>query len=162
MSEDIKPELSQYDIEMKAKYGTHDLVQLAIQMGAVQTEKEKAEEIAKAIGKEFDWLRLNAIPAKMDEEGVANIKVTGLGQVKLTGDMYVSVLAENRPKVHEFFRDHNRGDIIAESINASTLKATVKEMFKKGEEIPEDLIKITPFTRASITREKSKTDKLFG
>jgi hypothetical protein len=161
MSEDIKPELSQYELEMRAKYGKLDLVQLAIQMGAIQAEKERIDEMAKAVGREFDWLRLNAIPGKMDEEGIANIKVSGLGQVKLTGDMYVSVLAENRPKVYEFFRDHNRGDIISESINAATLKATVKDMFKKGEEIPEDLIKVTPFTRASITREKSKTDKLF-
>ena len=161
MSEEIKPELSQFEIDMKAKYSKLDLVQLAIQMGAVQVEKEKADDLSKAVGREFDWLRLNAIPAKMDEEGVANIKVTGLGQVKLTGDMYVSVLAENRPAVYEFFRDHNRGNIITESINASTLKATVKDMFKKGEEIPEYIIKVTPFTRASITREKSKTDKLF-
>lgn len=121
-------------------------------MDQIQKDKDAADEVAKQIGKEFDFLRLKMIPTRFEEEGIENLKVEGVGRVSLTGDMYVSILADNRDKAYEYFRDIGKGSLITESINSSTLKATVKAMIKSGEEIPEELIKVTPFTRASITK----------
>ena len=43
-------------------------------------------------------------------------------------------------------------DEVAETVNASTLKATVKNMYKTGEQVPEELLNVSPFERASITK----------
>lgn len=134
------------------KYKGMTTLDLVRAMARVQADKEDADEEAKQIGKEFDYLRLKMIPARFEEEGIENLKVEGVGRVSLTGDMYVSILADNREKAYEFFRDIGKGSLITESINSSTLKAAVKSMIKSGEEVPEELIKVTPFTRASITK----------
>lgn len=115
-------------------------------------EKEALEEQLKEINKEYDFLRLNLIPNRFEEEGIEGLKVEGIGRVSLTGDMYVSLVKEHRDEAYQFFRDLNMGDLIQETINSSTLKAAIKGMIKKGEEIPEEFVKVTPFTRASITR----------
>jgi hypothetical protein len=61
-------------------------------------------------------------------------------------------LPEKKAEFFDWLRDNGRGDLLQENINPSTLKATVKGLVKNGEEIPEDLLNVSPFTRASITK----------
>lgn len=135
-----------------AKYKGMATLDIVRAMDQIQKDKEAADEAAKEIGKEFDYLRLKLVPARFEEEGIENLKVEGIGRVSLTGDMHVSILAANRDAAYDYFRDIGKGSLITESINSSTLKAAVKAMIKGGEEVPEALIKVTPFTRASITK----------
>lgn len=121
-------------------------------MNELSGVKGEIEEQLKGVNAEYDYLRLNLIPSRFEEEGIENITIEGIGRVSLTGDMYVSVLAENRERTYEWLCDIGKESLITKTVNASTLKAAVKAMIRAGEEIPEDLIKVTPFTRASITR----------
>ena len=135
-----------------SKYDSQTLVELVHSMSTLQNRKEAVEEQLKIINKEYDFLRITKIPAKMEEDGVDRINVTGVGRVSLSADMHVSIKAEKKEQFHEWLRDNGRGDLLQENINPSTLKAAVKGMYKKGEDIPEDLLNVSPFTRASITR----------
>lgn len=121
-------------------------------MNKIKLEKEELEEKLKMVNAEYDYLRLNLIPTRFEDEGIENLKVDGIGRVSLTGDMYVSIAADSRDAAYQYFRDIGKGDLITESINSSTLKAAVKAMVKAGEEIPSEFVKVTPFTRASITK----------
>jgi hypothetical protein len=122
---------------------------------AMDNMREVIDDLDKRLtelNKEYDFLRHNLVPKLMEQEGIDSIRVEGVGRVSLTGDMYVRVLAEHRELVNRYFRDLGKASLITESINPSTLKATVKAMIRSGETFPEDLIKVTPFTRASITK----------
>jgi len=141
----IENAFSKYD-------GITSVTTLVAAMYAIQQRKEKLEEDLKELNKEFDFLRITKIPGCMEEEGVQRITVAGIGRVSLTSDMHVSVKAEQRERFFEWLRDNGRGDLIQDTVNASTLKAAVKKMFANGEEIPEDLLNVSPFTRASITK----------
>lgn len=135
-----------------SKYDSQTLVELVHAMSTLQNRKEAVEDQLKIINKEFDFLRITKIPSKMEEDGVDRINVTGVGRVSLTADMHVSVKAEQKERFFEWLRDNGRGDLLQENVNPSTLKAAVKGMYRNGEEIPEDLLNVSPFTRASITR----------
>lgn len=135
-----------------AQYDGLTLVDLVHAMSTLQNRKEAMEDQLKLINKEFDFLRITKIPAVMEEDGVERINVTGIGRVSLTADMHVSVKADQKAAFFEWLRDNGRGDLLQENVNPSTLKATVKGMFKKGEEIPDTLLNVSPFTRASITK----------
>lgn len=128
------------------------LVQLIEQMHSVQKQKEALEADLKDLNKVFDFLRITKIPAQMEEDGVDRISVAGVGRVSLTADMHVSVKAEMKEKFYEWLRDNGRGSLLQETVNPSTLKAAVKGMYKNGEEIPDDMLNVSPFTRASITK----------
>lgn len=134
------------------QYDSMSLVELVHAMSTLQNRKESTEEQLKLIQKEFDFLRITKIPAKMEDEGIDRINVTGIGRVSLTADMHVSIKSEMKPQFHEWLRDTGRGDLLQETVNPSTLKAAVKSMYRSGEEIPEGLLNVSPFTRASITR----------
>ena len=135
-----------------SEYDALTLNELIAAMDAVQKQKEVLEDQLKAVNKRFDFLRISKIPTKMDDEGVSNINITGVGRVSLTADMHVSIKSEMKENFYVWLRDNGRGDLLQETINSSTLKATVKGMFKGGQEIPEDLLNVSPFMRASITR----------
>jgi hypothetical protein len=142
-------------IELTNEFSEYDaltLNELITAMDAVQKQKEVLEDQLKAVNKRFDFLRISKIPTKMDDEGVSNINITGVGRVSLTADMHVSIKTEMKESFYVWLRDNGRGDLLQETINPSTLKATVKGMFKGGQEIPEDLLNVSPFMRASITR----------
>lgn len=144
MSTDLMNEYSEYD--------ALTLVELVVAMDAVQKQKEVLEDQLKEVNKRFDFLRITKIPTKMEDEDVKNINVASIGRLNLTADMHVSIKAECKTQFYEWLRDNGRSDLLQETINPSTLKATVKNMFKSGEEVPETLLNVSPFTRASITR----------
>jgi hypothetical protein len=121
-------------------------------MAELRARKDALEEQSKAIGAEYDYLRLEYVPERMEQEGIQNMKVDGVGKVSLRGDLYVSVLADNRDAFHEWLRETGRGDLIRDTVNASTLKAAAKDWIRSGEELPESLIKVTPYTQAVITK----------
>jgi len=135
-----------------SKYDSMTLVQIIESMSTIQKAKERLEDELKLINKEFDFLRITKVPAKMEEDGVDRITVAGVGRVSLTADMHVSVKADMKDKFYEWLRDNGRGDLLQETVNASTLKAAVKGMYKNGEEIPDTMLNVSPFTRASITK----------
>jgi len=134
------------------KYDSMSLVDLVHAMSTTQNRKEALEDQLKIINREFDFLRITKVPSKMEEDGVDRINVTGIGRVSLTADMHVSVKAEQRSEFFVWLKDNGRGDLLQENINPSTLKAAVKKMFRDGEEVPDQLLNVSPFTRASITR----------
>jgi hypothetical protein len=135
-----------------AEYDNLSVVDLVKRMYSIQRTKEDLEAALKLMNEDFDFLRYTKIPAAMEEAGFTNVAVAGVGKLTLTSDMHVSVRADKREVFHAWLRDNGREDLISESVHPSTLKATIKNMFKNGEEIPEDLLNINPFTRASITR----------
>ena len=138
-----------------SEFAHHDgktLVELIEAMNTLQNRKEAAEAQLKLLNKEFDFLRITKVPAKMEEDGVDRLSVTGIGRVSLTSDMHVSIKADQKAQFFEWLRDTGRGDLLQENVNPSTLKAAVKGMFKAGEEVPDGFLNVSPFTRASITR----------
>lgn len=144
MSTEMQNEFSQYD--------SISLVDLVTAMAGLQRHKEALEDSLKLVNKELDFLRITKIPGQMEDEGIDKITVSGVGRVSLTADMHVSVKADKKPEFFEWLRDNGRGDLLQENINPSTLKATIKGLVKNGEEIPEDLLNVSPFTRAAITK----------
>lgn len=140
---------------LNAEFRIYDglkLTELIVRMHEIQGKKDRLEAQVKDLNKHFDFLRITKIPAQMEEDGIDRINVTGVGRVSLTADMHVSIKAEKKSDFYQWLRDNGRSDLIAETVNPSTLKATVKNMVKTGEAYPDELLNVSPFTRASITK----------
>ena len=133
-------------------FGGLTLVEAIRAMYEAMNEKEKQDEIAKEAGKKFDYLRLNLVPKLADDNGVTSMSVDDVGRMTIAGDLYVSIPANQKENAYQWLSDTGHGDLITTTINASTLKAAVKAMIVGGEELPEEMFKVTPFSRASITR----------
>ena len=125
--------------------------------GAMETQillgsLEDALSIAKKAAVEaYDTYRLSILPEMVADEGMSSANVPGLGSVYLVSDAYVSVPVGDAPEFHRWLRDNGSSGIIKETVHPGTLKAFIKGMMKEGKEVPE-MVKVTPFTRAQITK----------
>lgn len=138
--------------QFEEQYSHLDTLSLIREMKSVQVEKDSVDELLSALNKRYDYLRLKAIPDRFDNEGITNMKVEGVGRVQLTADLYASIKSGKKEEAYQYLSDTGHGDVIQPSINPSTMKATIKAMIQKGEEVPEELFTVTPFSRASITK----------
>lgn len=128
-----------------------DLAQVAELMhraGEVLDELSEKKSVAQRV---WDNLRLTVIPETMDALQLKSANVDGVGRVTLTADAYVACPAAMQDALKGWLTDNGFGDLIKETVNSSTLKAWAVRRYKNGEELP-DFVKVTPFTRAAITK----------
>ena len=129
--------------------------QLAAAQRELSDNIDTLKQLSTHLQKQYDTIRLVVLPEKMDEEDITNITVTGVGRVTIQSDIYFSIPTEHKDETYDWLRDHGHGDLIQETVNSSSGKAWAKEMIKKGQELPPDLFKVTPFSRAQITKVKA-------
>jgi len=137
----------------KAKHeGCTDVLELAHRMAECTQVYDYMSAMKTMAGTELDMLRLQLIPAAMETAGIENVRIEDLGRLGLAGDMYVSVKAGCNDKFLAWLNKHKLGDLAKPTVNSSTLKAFVKARKLAGKPLPDDLLNITPYTRASITK----------
>jgi hypothetical protein len=130
------------------------LQQVAARMQELKNKLDEATDIKTSLQKEYDHVRMNVIPGILDDQGVSTITLDDIGRISLTSDIFASIPSEFKDQAWDWLRENGHGDIIKETINAGTLKAVLKAVITKGEQLPEGLFKVTPFSRASITKVK--------
>jgi hypothetical protein len=122
-------------------------------MAAIRKELDDAKEAASGFQQMWDHLRIQLIPEKMEDSGLENARISGVGTLTLATDAWVST--KNSQELFKWLEDHEHGDLITETVNPSTLKAFLKEQVRNGEDIPdEEIVKFTPYTYAKITGAK--------
>lgn len=127
-----------------------ELVELAHYQASLKSVHERLDRHKSTVGKMFDYIRAHAVPTKMEEEGIESITVQGVGRLSLTSDIYLQV--KDKEGSFEWLMDNGHGDLISETVNTSSLKALLRRMLRDGKEVPETVYKVTPFSRASITK----------
>lgn len=132
-------------------FENNDIVELANKLRGLKDLKEAQEADLKDTNMAIEAITKVLLPQKMDEQGIQNVKIDGVGRISLRGEVYASILAENRELAYDWLRNTGRAALITNTVNPSTLKAAAREWIKNGEEIPE-FIKITPATVATLTR----------
>lgn len=117
----------------------------------LKDEKERLADAEKKVNIEISQIETQQLPEMMESAGITSFKVPGCGSVSIRNETYVSVLAENRPALHEGLRSSGNGDLITESVNPQTLKSWVKEQLEQGNEVPE-VVKLTFVKEAKLRR----------
>ena len=129
-----------------------ELKTLVEEFSRLKTSKDELEEKLTEINKRIEILARQEIPNAMDEAGIQNINFEGIGRISLRGDVFASISADNKEAAYEWLEATGRGSLIKPTVNSSTLKAAIKAWILDGEQIPEDLFKVTPYTQATLTR----------
>ena len=114
-------------------------------------EHDKYKKISSDWEKLYDLLSIHVVPARMEEEGEEGKKLKDVGRVELRSNMWTST--KDAAALRRWLEEHDLGDIVVPSVNGSTLKALLKEMIERGQDIPdESIVEITPYTRAVIVK----------
>lgn len=124
------------------------VVDLSQKMSELKHQIDALADEKKDLQKQYDLIRFTLLPDAMEDEGVENIRVKGIGTVYLTDDINVSLV--DKEQAYDWLGEHGFGDIIKPYVFPQTVKAFVKEQLSEGNDLPEGLFKVTPFTRAAI------------
>ena len=127
-----------------------NIIAMARRMREIQAKKDEIDVEYKALNIELDQIRLKDIPEAMAEADIRSLTVDGIGRVQLAADCYATI--KDKALGYEWLREHGYDGLIGEYVQPNTFKAAVKDAMKNGQEWPEDLFSITPFTRASIVK----------
>ena len=127
-----------------------NVIQMAQRMRTLQTERDELDERIKFLNITLDQLRLKDIPEAMAEQDIRTLTIEGVGRVQLALDCYATI--KDKALGYEWLQNHGFDGLIVPYVQPSTFKAAVKAAIKAGQEFPEDLFNITPFTRASIVK----------
>ena len=128
----------------------NEIINMARTMRMLQSEKEQLEGTLKLINIQLDDLRLKQIPEAMAEQDIRTMTIEGVGRVQLAMDVYATI--KDKEAGYEWLQEHGYEGLIVPYVQPSTFKAAVKEALKAGQEFPEEVFSIQPFTRASIVK----------
>jgi hypothetical protein len=131
-------------------------------MDTVFKHKEKvAEHVKSPIEKIYDILRFTVVPEVFADNELTTMTLEGVGRCNIMDDIAVVMLGEDKAEkeahktaFYQWLIDNELEDLITQTVNAQTLAAFVRRQLqsKDGKKLPYDHIKITPVTRAQITR----------
>ena len=137
---------------LTAEYEKMSIPQLAARIRSLKEELDEKAAIKTRAQKVYDHLTIGIVPDRMDDEGIQTMKVEGVGRLQTKADIRCSCLAANREDLEKWLVEHNHGAMIGSTVNSSLLKAFVKEQMKQGGQYPEALLKIEPYSKASVVK----------
>lgn len=126
--------------------------ELAATLKGLKDNLEKVKALKTELQKSYDFLSIGVLPDRMDEEGIETLKITDVGRLQCSSDIRCSVPAANKHAVQVWLKDHGHASLVSETVNASTLKAMVKEMMKEGKDWPAELLKVEAYSRATVVK----------
>lgn len=133
---------------MEEKMNLNDLIVHQFQLGL---DLASAKEHQAAIQAQYDQVRNHLVPDAMEDAGVENIKIRGVGRVALYGQIQARIVKDKKDRAYEWLNENGHGNVIVDYVHSSTLKALIKELIAEGE-IPDDLFEVHAFTQARITK----------
>lgn len=141
--------------ELEGRYRSFDLNQAIGALGQCKLDLEVNEEEHSRLQSHFDFLRNNVIPRLMEGDNVETVTLKGIGRVHLRAELYARLNSGRKDEAYQWLRDNGHGGLVQSTVNASSLKAAIKEQIKtmKGEAFPEDLFPVVRLTQAVLTRQ---------
>lgn len=79
--------------------------------------------------------------------------IEGVGRVTVSHRFSCSIITEDKRVGHEWLRANGHGELVVETVNASTLAAFAKDLLEtKGQELPTEIFKVGTSPYTSITK----------
>lgn len=119
----------------------------------VREAKERLAEATQMIGGLHDSLKFKHLPEALDREDTTS-KTTESGyRITLTEVVRASIKSDRRPSAYSWLRENDLGDLIQETVNASTLAAFAKNYMREhGKDLPDNLFTVHVQPQVSLTK----------
>ncbi len=137
---------------MDTNFNNMNMQELAERFRELQNELKESKAVSSGIQKEFDYLRKSVLPDKMEELGFDTVNITDVGRISLRAELYASIVTDQKEAAFAWLAENGHGALIKDTVNASSLKAFMKEQLNLGEVFPEEMFNCTPYIMATLTK----------
>lgn len=114
---------------------------------------ETLSDYKSQLQKHLDRLRQEVIPTTFKENNITSLTVDGFRYV-ISHNWRASIKGDRKGDAYKWLRDNDLGELITETVNASTLSAQAKKMTEDGMELDPDLFTVNIVPNTSITQAK--------
>lgn len=121
---------------------------------ALRTLHDEADALKKKLHKELEAYGMSILPEVFEKEDVTSLNLSSGYRVTISSVTRASIPAENKAEAYQWLVDNELGDLITNTVNASTLSATAKSLIEEGRQLPEDLFKVAVLPQVSMTKLK--------
>lgn len=136
---------------LREAYRECDIKGLAQAFKVLQDRYNEAKAVSAGVYAEFEFLRKNILPARMDEMGITTVNIKDVGRIQISHQL--SAKQVDKFALQEWLQANGHGDLIAETVNASSLASFIKAQIADGEPIPDDdIIQISTYEVASVVK----------
>jgi DNA-directed RNA polymerase subunit L len=101
----------------------------------------------------LDRMRQDKVPTAFKENGITSLTVDGY-RYTISQTLRASIKADQKVRAYEWLRENDLGELITETVNASTLSAQARKMAEDGTELEPDLFNVSIVPTTSITQAK--------
>lgn len=133
--------------ELKKIDNLDDLIRL---MAQVRRAKDATDSAKKTLEALYGVMSNKIIPEMMRDKKIKTTTLADVGRVTVSNRTSCSML--DKEAGMEWLRANGLGDIIQETVNASTLAATAKTKIEEGFDLPDDVFKVSINPYVSITK----------
>ena len=145
----VTSDLPIYTAEGYAAMKTKDL---AAHLKDLKELKDEVKAQQAALTNEIEFLSDRILPERMEDEGIETLRIKDVGRLQSADGIRVQVLAENREALQEWLNENGFDSLVKPSVNSSTLKAFISDCIRNGDEYPTDLVRVEPYTRATVVK----------
>ena len=115
---------------------------------------DKIDEIKKQAYHVMNDYAMKVLPMVFENEGVTTITLSAGYRVTIGQRLSASIVADKKPDAYNWLVHNDLGDLITETVNASSLSATARSLIEEGRQLPDDLFKTVVLPQVSLTRTK--------
>lgn len=135
---------------------TEDLPKVLRTFKATRDKHDELDEERKKVNAIIERLSRTHIPEQMRDENITTITLDDIG-ARFSISQRHSCSMPDKEGGMAWLRENGHGDLIAETVNASSLAAFAKSYAQeKGEELPEGKFKVSIMEVTSVTKVKTK------
>ena len=144
--------LKEAEEEERLLKATTDLPLVLRKFKEIRDANERLEVSRKKFNTFLDFFSRNIIPDMMQEQGVKTISLDDIGY-RFTVSVKMNASMADKAAGMNWLRDEGHGDLIQETVNASSLSAFAKSYIEEtGKDLPADLFKLSNLRYTSVTK----------
>lgn len=113
---------------------------------------DKMKDAKSLLENQLTRIKKNILPDKMDQEGIKSMRIDGIGNIRVQGDLYASIRPAEKEKAFTWLQDNGHSGLVNSTINANSLRSLAKQYQEKGDSLPKELFSIIPFSKTIITK----------
>lgn len=110
--------------------------------------------VAKAMRQLYDHVRVEVVPQAFERDGTRTHTDNDGTRVTVSASLFASIIGGKKDEARKWLREHDYGDLIQETVNASALSGLAREMAQENEELPDGLFNVYIRPSTSITLAK--------
>jgi len=97
---------------------------------------------------------MSVLPELFEDECVTTLNLASGYRVTVKHTMRASVKADAKGHAFQWLIDNDLGDLVTETVNASSLSATARMLNEEGRELPTDFFNVATLPQVSLTKTK--------